>query len=47
MMCCKTKMSARRIWVCERKVKIEPNGCVRMDVPVRMYQNGNLVKIEG
>ena len=28
------------------KVKIEPNGCVRMDVPVRMYQNGKWVKIE-
>ena len=28
------------------KVKIEPNGCVRMDVPVRMYQDGKWVKIE-
>ncbi len=28
------------------KMKIEPNGCVRMDVPVREYQNGEWVKIE-
>ena len=28
------------------KMKIEPNGCVRMDVPVRMYQNGKWVKIK-